>query len=78
MYQFNNEDKLKSTLKTFYRVVQVSWSLKEKIWFSVTEELSAETAINPGHFLLRGPVWTVTMAVIALVLITFGAIFPPG
>ena len=78
MSEINNEEQLRSSLKNIYRPFQISQALKERVWFSVSEALSNEAMMTPRHFLFREPAWVAMVAVIALALISFGMLFPPG
>ncbi len=78
MSELNNEEKLKSTLKSIYRPVRVPSEMRERVLRSVFDISSNEAAISPRFFLFRQAAWVTALAVIALILISCGIVLPPG
>lgn len=78
MSETYNDEKLKSMLKSVYRSVQVSSTIRDRVFRSVLDSSTAEAVINPRFFLFRQTVWVAALAVIALILISWGLALPPG
>jgi hypothetical protein len=78
MSEFYDEEKLRFVLKNIYRPVQVSPAFKQRVLRSVIEHSFLEVSVNPSHFLLRQPAWALSAAILGLVLISLGFVFPPG
>ena len=78
MSEVYNDEKLKSMLKSVYRPVQVSSAIRDRVLRSVLDSSTAENTINHRFFFFRQTACVAALAAIALILICFGLVLPPG
>ncbi|GEM_PF-7078054 len=78
MPDINDEIQLSAILKSVRRPVRVSPAVRERVLYNVLAKPSEESVTNPRFFLFRPPVWISIMTIVALTLISFGMVMPPG
>jgi hypothetical protein len=78
MSEVYNDEKMKSMLKSIYRQVQVSSAIRDRVLRSALNRSTVENTINNRFFLFRQTAWVAALAAIALILISFGLVLPPG
>lgn len=78
MSENKQEEKLRSVLKNIYHPVHAGPAARERILSHVLAESSAGATMSPRNFFFRPSFWVMFMAVVALTLISFGLVLPPG